>query len=107
MTNNGGRGSNKSNSSATRNVGPVSASPVPCLTPCVAGDLPVPNIEPVVAIARHCWRGVHWETAGGSPKPVREPLKKKHLHGHVTGEGPRIGVAPIVPGESTARIAVL
>lgn len=63
--------------------------------------------EPLVAIAKHCWRGVHWEKGPDGPRPVREPLKKHHLERHLDGSGPGVGLAPIVPGERVTRIAVL
>lgn len=63
--------------------------------------------DAVAAIAKHCWRGVHWEKGQDGPRPVREPLKKHHLERHIDGSGPGIGLAPIVPGEDTCRVAVL
>jgi KaiC/GvpD/RAD55 family RecA-like ATPase len=64
-------------------------------------------VQAVAAIARHCWRGTHWERAPGEhPRHVKAPLRITHLERHVAG-GPYIGLAPIVPGESTTRIAVL
>lgn len=62
--------------------------------------------EAVAKIARHCWRGVHWVKTPEGMKMVREPLKKSHLERHVSGKA-GIGLACIVPGESTTRIAVL
>jgi len=62
--------------------------------------------EAVAKIARHCWRGVHWEKGPNGPRPVREPLKRQHLERHIDG-GPGVGLAPITPGESTTRVAVL
>jgi hypothetical protein len=63
--------------------------------------------DALVALAKHCWRGVHWEKGEQGPRPVREPLKKQHLERHLDGSGPGVGLAPIVPGEATCRIAVL
>jgi hypothetical protein len=66
-----------------------------------------PRLESLAAIARHCWRGTHWERAPGEhPRHVKEPLKFPHLEKHL-GDGPYVGLAPIVPGESSTRIAVL
>ena len=66
------------------------------------------RLELLAAIARHCWRGVHWERKPGKPPGcVKEPLKFEHLKRHLTPAGPYIGLAPIVPGESTTRIALL
>lgn len=62
--------------------------------------------EAVAKIARHCWRGAHWEKRPDGPRMVREPLKKSHLERHVNN-GPSVGLAPITPGESTTRVAVL
>ena len=62
--------------------------------------------EAVAKIARHCWRGAHWVKAPGGPRCVKEPLKKAHLAAHVGGKA-GVGLAPITPGESTTRIAVL
>lgn len=62
--------------------------------------------EAVTKIAKHCWRGAHWVKAPGGPRCVKEPLKKAHLAAHVHGKA-GIGLAPITPGESTTRIAVL
>jgi hypothetical protein len=63
-------------------------------------------IDGLVAIARHCWRGVHWEKGPEGPRMVRQPLFKAHLEAHLT-DGPAIGLAPIVPGESVTRLALL
>ncbi len=62
--------------------------------------------EAVARIARHCSRSVHWVKTPNGPRMVREPLKKQHLEQHVGG-GPGIGLAPIAPGESVTRAAVL
>jgi hypothetical protein len=65
------------------------------------------KLKALAAIARHCWRGTHWVRARGEhPRHVKEPLKFPHLERHL-GEGPYIGLAPIVPGESTTCVAVL
>ena len=63
-------------------------------------------IDGLVAIARHCWRGVHWEKGHEGPRMVRQPLFKAHLEAHLT-DGPAVGLAPIVPGESVTRLALL
>lgn len=67
-----------------------------------------PRLDALVAIARHCWRGAHWQRKPGShPSHVKEPLKFTHLERHLTPAGPYIGLAPIVPGTSETRIALL
>jgi hypothetical protein len=65
------------------------------------------KLDTLTEIARHCWRGTHWErTEGEHPRHVKEPLKFPHLERHL-GPGPYVGLAPIVPGTSSTRIAVL
>jgi RecA-family ATPase len=65
-----------------------------------------PLAEAVAKIARHCSRGTHWFRTPQGPRHVDQPLRKKDLDLHVNG-GPRRGVACILPGESTTKIAVL
>lgn len=67
-----------------------------------------PQWETLVTIARHCWRDRIWmKRRGKTPKHIKTPLIEGHLVKHLDGTGPAIGLAPIVPGTSTTRIAVL
>lgn len=63
-------------------------------------------VEAVAKIARHCWRATHWERRGKHPTHIKQPLTRKHLEHHLDA-GPRVGVAPIVPGTAQTRIALL
>jgi len=65
-----------------------------------------PLAAPVVLIARQFWRGAHWTKTPSGPRLVREPLKHSHIERHVEN-GPAVGLAPITPGTSTTRVAVL
>lgn len=66
-----------------------------------------PELErAVTAIAQYFNKSVHWISTPKGPRPVREPLKKTHIKHHVNG-GPKVGLAPIVPGTSTTCVAVL
>lgn len=65
-----------------------------------------PLAAPVVLIARQFWRGAHWTKTPAGPRFVREPLKLSHIERHVDA-GPGVGLAPITPGTSTTRVAVL
>jgi AAA domain/TOTE conflict system, Archaeo-Eukaryotic Primase domain/Primase C terminal 2 (PriCT-2) len=65
------------------------------------------KLEFLKEVARHCWRGAHWEKPKGEhPSCVHEPLKISHLQRHLDG-GAGVGLAPITPGTNTTRCAVL
>ena len=67
--------------------------------------MPNEMLESLKALAKHFWRGVHWEKHPDGPRCVREPLKISHLEAHLNG-GRGVGLAPITPGTSTTRIAL-
>lgn len=72
-----------------------------------AGDQTAARLEIATPIAKHMWRGAHWERRGKNPSCIKKPLTEKHLLAHVSGTGPAIGLAPIKPGTDTTRIALL
>lgn len=65
-----------------------------------------PRFDSLAALAQYCWRNVHWRKTADGPRPIREPLKKNHLEAHLAGTY-GVGLAPIVPGHDTTKIAVL
>ena len=58
------------------------------------------------ALAQHCWRAAHWRKTADGIQAVRAQLKKGDLNAHLAGTY-AVGLAPIVPGHDTTRIAVL
>lgn len=58
-------------------------------------------------LARHCSTVAHWVRTPRGPVCRPEPLRKQHLVDHLEPRGPQIGLAPIAPGESTTRVALI
>jgi len=60
-----------------------------------------------IHVAKHCARSTLWRRTPKGPRHFKEPLTYEHLYAHFTGSGQAIGLAPIPPGTSETRIAVL
>lgn len=74
----------------------------------VAGDPGLKSeVDALAALARFLCRTTHWQVTQYGPRHVKAPLYLRQLEAHISGGGPRIGLAPITPGTSTTRAALI
>jgi hypothetical protein len=75
------------------------------------GEARVSNVERpellyLKQLAQHMHKGVHWKKYADGPCCIHEPLRVRGITAHLK-EGPYVGLAPIVPGTSVTRAALL